>query len=96
MTPFRRLTLDGLRMMISDMRKTGVDVTGVVVNPIDHNDLAAEVMALAGETNPRANYRTDVIMLSGARVVKDARQDRYRATVMHRISRTEHDIAKVI
>jgi len=96
MTPFRGLTLDGLKELISDQRLKGVNVAGIVVHPHDHHDLAEEVMALAKQTNKDTDIKRDRIIIAGVIVAADWRQPKGRAAVMHRMANKECEIAKVI
>lgn len=84
MTPFG-ITLAGMEELISDMKKKGVNVVGVVVHPHDHHDLAQEVMSRARETNHSADYKRDVVIVAGVRIVSDVRQRQGKASVIHRI-----------
>lgn len=85
MTPFG-ITLAGMEELISDMRKKGVNVVGVVVHPHDHHDLAQEVMSGARETSKSADYKRDVVFVSGARIVSDVRQRQGKASIIHQIN----------
>jgi len=79
-----RLTVDGLRDMILDLKRSGVIPVGIVVSEIDKIDLKFDIMAYAEETSPDAEETVDmaIAIIEGVPVVSSPTQRRGVATIL--------------
>ena len=77
------LTIDGLREMIDDLRRSGVTPAYVLVGPMDARDVTNEVMAHAKEVLPGIrDDKGSIAIIEGIPVLSRADVPRGKAWVI--------------
>lgn len=80
-----RLTVDGLRDLVQDLRKEGRVPAAILVSPFDAKDLKFDLMAGATETSPDAEATVNraIAIIEGVAVVCHRDVSRGKAKLLY-------------